>query len=631
VNRADLTNSGAERLHGDGPTVEALFAAAAGRLPSDAAEWVSSHAQGCETCRVALERARAARAALAAPAEAPFQRARDLAAVRRRLEARQPRRWQRWLLLGGGALAAASVALFVGLRRPGKPTEPDFAMEVVARAGAATLAPAGAPPVAASAHDRATVGSTLEVAAGGRLVARWGGARVVLDGSAGPARLRLQASRGSERRLLLDEGRVLLDVDPLPQGTTLAVATPRGEVVVRGTIFLVEHGAQGSGAAVLRGRVDVRRDDRTWSLTAGQRLAPDQSEPTALDDETAKVLGAVPSSASAGEESVDIFADVAEARVTVDGVARGRQPVSLALAAGVHRVRVEATGYQALEEQLQVTPGVPTLFRADLRPVAVAAPRAARRDTPARSDEPRESAAREPAVKDTAPRSVGETLTAARADLVAGRTQRAIDSLEGLRRRGLNPTERSRVLLVLGQAERMALRPERAASCFHEAATGEGPEAEQAQVLLAQTLGRDLGDHRRAADAWATAEKRFPRGVLSSEVAFRLGESLLAAGETREGIAQLERYLATHSSSGHVGEAHLLVGAARRDRLNDCVGALPHFEAVTGLGGSRAEAAWVAAARCQAKLGRAADARRTYQRYLSAFPDGTYADEARGK
>jgi hypothetical protein len=148
-------------------------------------------------------------------------------------------------------------------------------------------------------------------------------------------------------------------------------------------------------------------------------------------------------------------------------------------------------------------------------------------------------------------------------------------------------------------------------------------------VQLAQILGRDLADPRRASAVWAESQRRFPGGIFKEEAAYRVGESLLSAGETLEGLQAVERYLAAWPKGAHADDAHLLAANARRDRLGDCAGALPHLRAVASGRGPRAEMALVAEARCLKTVGRIDEARAAYGAYLAGEPHGRFADEAR--
>jgi len=628
-----------ERLHPEGPTIEALFAVAAGRLPADSVAWVEAHAAECPECGAALRRLAATQVALQPPAEGPFQRARDLAAVRRRLEARPPRRraqpWM-WLWAGGGMMAVATLALAVGViwrRNTSVTTETDRRLELVVSARSGTVVGSrpgdGGRTTPLSARDQLDVGSVVQVAEGGRVALSWGGARVVVEGTHGPARVRLLSSRVSTQQLELVEGRVLLDVDPLAPGSKLAVLSGDATVSVHGTIFLVERDSRGVRTAVERGLVEVRVGSAApIFLAAGTELVPGALAPSVIEPEAHQALGTIPAAITAASDTLDVFSDGADAEVSIDGVPRGRTPLSLALPAGRHLVRVVSKGREPVEERVDVVAGVPTLFRADLTSSMEPEPkRDPVKPTVDKADKKPHSDDKPPEVRLTG--TVAQILKGARADMVDGRTGHAIETLELLRRRALAPADEARVASALGQAERLALRPERAVEHLQEAASGDGPEAEHAQFLLAQTFGRDLGDARRAAAAWQTAERRFPNGVFAPEVAYRLGEALLASGDTKPGIAQLERYLAQHPGGGHALEAHQAVGAARRDHLGDCAGALPHFHIVAASPGTRGETALVAEARCLSRLGRTSESRAAYRSYLSRVPDGAFADEAR--
>jgi tetratricopeptide (TPR) repeat protein len=214
---------------------------------------------------------------------------------------------------------------------------------------------------------------------------------------------------------------------------------------------------------------------------------------------------------------------------------------------------------------------------------------------------------------------------------MAGEYGKAIARLETLRKHG-SSTQAARASLLEAQAYRLSLRPERAVPILESVAKSQGPEAEQGELLLAQTLQRDLSLPRRAAEVYADAQRRFPQGIFREEIAYRLGEVLLSAGEPREGVAALERYLSQFPTASHADDAHLSIAAARRDRLNDCAGAIPHLKAVAGAGPlktPRAELALIGEARCLQTMGRTVEARAAYTRYLDERPRGRFADEAR--
>jgi tetratricopeptide (TPR) repeat protein len=619
-------------VHDGGPTQEALFAFVAGRLHPEAAGWIGSHVEGCARCQEAMARIDAVRDALEPPPEPPFMRQADLAAVRKRLE-HHPWPWSRmaWGTLMG---MAAGLVLVLGLRwhqhhgdmrgEVARIESGGLGCTILSRQGDAELL-LGDDHQVAQAKLALPIGGALAVAPESRTILRWGGARVAVEGGPSGARVQLVTSRTQTRELKLERGRVVLDVDPLAVGAELAVLTPEARVTVHGTRFLVESSAAGTTVAVDRGRVRVGRRAQTIEVVAGQRLAPGTpGVTTLLPEDTARLEALEPSWIEGPSESLDVLSDVPGALVDVDGVARGRAPLSIALQPGIHLVRVRAEGRLPVEERVEVVAGTPTLFHAELpEPAAVV-------DEPAEPVElpPRATGHTTHAPKSNVP-NAREVLAKARAEVLAGSYEQAIERLDELQLLKAAPVQQARAALLEAQAERLMRRPERAVPLYEMVARGDGPEAEQAQFMLGQTLGRDLRDPARAAAAFAESQRRFSKGIFAEEAAFRRGEALLHAGDTRAGLEALERYLRQFPSAAHADDAHLYVAEARRDRLGDCAGAVPHLKAVGDGRGPRAESALIGAARCLAKIGRGDEARGVWKRYLDGQPHGRYADEAR--
>jgi hypothetical protein len=380
--------------------------------------------------------------------------------------------------------------------------------------------------------------------------------------------------------------------------------------------------------------VRVASAGRVVEVGSGMRLAPAAAQATPLEADDvhafAQLSAQLAAPAAPLSEMLDVFADVEGAEVWVDSMAQGRAPLSLAVTPGVHRVRVVATGHLPVEERVQVTAGQPTVFNAEL-PELHAALEPIRQGPQPRVAEPRVAHV-DPTPALPHPKAdgkPGDVLDEARADLLAGNYRRAEERLELLRRRSLETTDGARAQLLEAQAYRLDRRPERAVPLLEKVSRGNGPEAEQGLVQLAQILGRDLADPRRASAVWAESQRRFPGGIFKEEAAYRVGESLLSAGETLEGLQAVERYLAAWPKGAHADDAHLLAANARRDRLGDCAGALPHLRAVASGRGPRAEMALVAEARCLKTVGRIDEARAAYGAYLAGEPHGRFADEAR--
>ncbi|HEX9103044.1 MAG TPA: tetratricopeptide repeat protein [Polyangia bacterium] len=597
-------------IHIGGPTEEALFAWRSGRLHPEAADWIGAHLDGCARCRAAVEHIDAVHASLEPPPEPPFLRQRQITEVRRRLEERPTRRvpWKqmRWAALAG-AVAGFALVFALHPRRPVATDGVGFAL--VSRQGAADLE-VGDDHAVAEAKMQLPAGGWLTVAPSSRVVATWAGARVAVEGGPTGARVQLAESRAVLRSLKLERGRVVLDVDPLAPGAVLAVQTSDSRVTVHGTRFLVEATPGGTSVAVDRGRVRVV-GGRTLDVVAGLQIIPGGTQPMPIGADFAARLAALDGPLASGPtESLDVFADVADAAVNVDGVDYGRAPLSLALMPGAHLVRVRAAGRLPVEERIELLAGSPMLFHAELPELSSV-------------EEP------EPHVAAPVTPTAADLLSRARADVLAGAYDRAIGRLHELGHGSASKLQLARAGLLEAQAERLARRPERALPLLQEVARGNGPEAEQAQFLLAQTLGRDLHDPVRAAVAYEASERRFAKGIFAEEAALRRGEALLAAGDTDAGVEALERYLRQYPTAPHADDAHLSIASARRDRLGDCAGAVPHLRAVADGRGPRAELALIGEARCLRTLGRSADARGVYQQYLKVQPHGRYADEAR--
>ncbi len=599
-----------EPLHIGGPTEEALFDWRAGRLHPEAADWIGAHVDGCERCRATLAHIDGVRASLEPPPEPPFLRQRQIAAVRRRLEERPTRyvpwRQMRWAALAGAL--AGFVTVFALRHVPRVPRSGDVVgFALLSRQGAADVE-VGDDHAVAQAKMALPAGGWLTVAPSSRVVATWAGARVAVEGGPAGARVQLTESHAMMRQLTLERGRVVLDVEPLAPGAELAVQTHDARVTVHGTRFLVEASPGGTSVAVDRGRVRVQ-GGHSFDVAAGSQLLAGAPAPSPLGQDYAARLSALDTPLASGPtESLDVFADVADAQVSVDGVEYGRAPLSLALAPGAHTVRVRAAGRLPVEERVDVVAGTPTLFHAELPELSTV----------------------EEEAPSTAPQrpTAAQLLAKARADVLAGAYDRAIGRLVELKRGPATKVQLMRAALLEAQAERLARRPERALPLLQSVAQGDGPEAQQAQFLLAQTLGRDLHDPVRAADAYADSERRFAHGIFTEESALRRGEALLAAGDTRAGLEALERYLRQYPTAPHVEDAHLYIASARRDRLGDCAGAVPHLRAVADGHGPRAELALIGEARCLRTLGRSGEARDAYQKYLRVQPHGRYADEA---
>ena len=386
---------------------------------------------------------------------------------------------------------------------------------------------------------------------------------------------------------------------------------------MHGTRFLVEATPGGTSVAVDRGRVRVA-GARTLDVAAGFQIIPGATQPMAIGADFAARLAALDGPLAAGPtESLDVFADVADA----DRRRRRRRlrPGAAVAGADAGRAHACACARRAVCPSKSASswpPARPMLFHAEL-------PELSSVEEP----EPQPHAA-----ATTAPLPVGaaDLLARARADVLAGAYDRAIGALARARARPGDQAAAGarRAARGAGRAAGAPSRARAAAACTRRrAATG-------------PRRSRRSSCSRRRSAAISTIRCAPPRptrpasvasrrGIFAEEAALRRGEALLAAGETDAGVEALERYLRQYPTAPHVDDAHLSIASARRDRLGDCAGAVPHLRAVADGRGPRAELALIGEARCLRTLGRGDEARERLREVPPVQPHGRYADEAR--
>jgi len=107
----------------------------------------------------------------------------------------------------------------------------------------------------------------------------------LLDGSEVEVGRRSQLSLSRQRsgsRIQVDRGRIIVQAAPQGAGS-LHVATDELLVAVRGTIFGVSHGTQGSRVAVVEGEVEVRAGRTQTRLKAGGQFASRNAADSSLE------------------------------------------------------------------------------------------------------------------------------------------------------------------------------------------------------------------------------------------------------------------------------------------------------------------------------------------------------------
>jgi hypothetical protein len=190
------------------------------------------------------------------------------------------------------------------------------------------------------------------------------------------------------------------------------------------------------------------------------------------------------------------------------------------------------------------------------------------------------------------------------------------------------PVRRSRCA-ELGQD---AATAREAVTCYLGVARGGGLAAETALYEVARLRRDVLGDGAGALEALQLSRARFPAGMLRQEVDLSIVELLPKLNRHREAIDEVARLLAQgggiERGVDSAAELHVLRGNIYREVLEDFARAERDYAAA-----EEARAPFVGDATffrgvCLQALGRADDARATFNRYLAAGR-ARFADEAR--
>jgi len=170
-----------------------------------------------------------------------------------------------------------------------------------------------------------------------------------------------------------------------------------------------------------------------------------------------------------------------------------------------------------------------------------------------------------------------------------------------------------------------------AADCYSTAAAASGAElGAEIGLYEAARLYRDaLGQPARAVATLQEAQRRFPAGVLSTEVSLSLAELLPKVGRYQEALDEAAAILRRHPTEAHAAELHLLRGDVLRAGLGRCAAAEAEYGAAARAGDQRvADAASFWRAACLEATGRRAEARAAFALYLT-HPGPAHAAEAR--
>lgn len=171
-------------------------------------------------------------------------------------------------------------------------------------------------------------------------------------------------------------------------------------------------------------------------------------------------------------------------------------------------------------------------------------------------------------------------------------------------------------------------KAERAVECFKEVSRGEGVQSEVALYEAARLTIERLQDASRGLALVDEYKRRFETGALRGEIEWLRVQALQRAGRVDEALSASEALLATPIGRNLAAELHFLRGRMLQDQRGDCARAASEFVSLIGEPGARGDEAELRRAECLERIGRNADARAAYERYLQR-PNAAQAERAR--
>jgi hypothetical protein len=170
--------------------------------------------------------------------------------------------------------------------------------------------------------------------------------------------------------------------------------------------------------------------------------------------------------------------------------------------------------------------------------------------------------------------------------------------------------------------------PREAMGCYQQQVAQGGLAGEAAQYEIARLLRDTFHDPARALAAFREQRVRFPRGALAIEADLSIIELLPRLERHAEALTESERYLKEHPSAERRGEIHLLRGNIFREAMRDFAHAEREYALGSETRGRAGDENRFLRAVCLEALGRAKEARRAYEAYLSQR-NAAHAEEAR--
>jgi tetratricopeptide (TPR) repeat protein len=167
-----------------------------------------------------------------------------------------------------------------------------------------------------------------------------------------------------------------------------------------------------------------------------------------------------------------------------------------------------------------------------------------------------------------------------------------------------------------------------AVNCYLADSHESGRASEMALYEAGRVRRDELGDVAGALEAFEQYRTRFPNGMLRSEADLSIVELLPKLGRHREALDEIGRLLTRAGGQERAAELYLLRGNIFREVLEDFAGAERDYAAAEAALAPEAGEATFFRGVCLQALGRAAEARAAFERYLGAGP-GRFGEEAR--
>ena len=171
--------------------------------------------------------------------------------------------------------------------------------------------------------------------------------------------------------------------------------------------------------------------------------------------------------------------------------------------------------------------------------------------------------------------------------------------------------------------------PLAAADAFRQIVESKGAHADLALYELGHLRQQRLADPQGALEAYRQYETEYPHGTLSQEVALSVIEIRLQQENLTGALDEIDHFLDAHGNSERAPEVHLLRGDVLRQRGDDR-GAVAEYKRAQKTGsGEVAEEGLYRAASCLERLGDSEAASEALHDYLTRYPAGRHARDAK--